>query len=170
VTGGGGSSEARPFEPVSILTGIANLLGPNVHVLYSRGLPEMNDVFGIPLGRRQGGHLPQQGLHRHAGDATLQIADWKARRSWGPGTTSAQHPLHRRYKAAKAGKYLLLAPPPGKTPSRCWSTARDCGPAPRRGPGSAFWTLDLTAGQTVNVVADYLPHASRRPFRPGNRL
>ncbi|HEY1209723.1 MAG TPA: efflux RND transporter permease subunit, partial [Terracidiphilus sp.] len=45
VTGGGGSSEAQAFEPVSILTGIANLAGPNVSVLYARGLPEMNDVF-----------------------------------------------------------------------------------------------------------------------------
>ena len=45
VTGGGGSSEAQAFEPVSILTGIANLAGPNVHVLYARGLPEMMDVF-----------------------------------------------------------------------------------------------------------------------------
>ena len=45
VPGGGGSSEAQAFEPVSMLTGIANLVGPNVHVLYSRGLPEMNEVF-----------------------------------------------------------------------------------------------------------------------------
>src|ERR1700722_8972749 len=40
VTGGGGSSEAHAFEPVSILTGIANLLGPGVHVLYSPGIPD----------------------------------------------------------------------------------------------------------------------------------
>ncbi|MGO8757103.1 MAG: beta-glucosidase [Terracidiphilus sp.] len=40
VTGGGGSSEARAFEPVSILTGIANLLGPDVHVFYSAGMPD----------------------------------------------------------------------------------------------------------------------------------
>ena len=45
VPGGGGSSEATAFDPVSIVTGIANLVGPNVHVLYTRGLPEMNDVF-----------------------------------------------------------------------------------------------------------------------------
>ncbi len=40
VTGGGGSSEAHAFEPVSILTGIANLLGPDVHVFYSAGMPD----------------------------------------------------------------------------------------------------------------------------------
>ena len=42
-TGGGGSSEAHAFEPVSILTGIANLLGPNVHVFYSPGMPDSPD-------------------------------------------------------------------------------------------------------------------------------
>jgi beta-glucosidase-like glycosyl hydrolase len=40
VTGGGGSSEAHAFEPVSILTGIANLLGPAVHIFYSAGIPD----------------------------------------------------------------------------------------------------------------------------------
>jgi len=42
-TGGGGSSEAHAFEPVSILTGIANLLGPNVFVFYSPGIPDSPD-------------------------------------------------------------------------------------------------------------------------------
>ncbi len=40
VTGGGGSSHAQAFEPVSILTGIANLLGPDAHVFYSAGMPQ----------------------------------------------------------------------------------------------------------------------------------
>jgi beta-glucosidase len=39
VTGGGGSSHATAFEPVSILTGIANLLGPSAHVFYSPFMP-----------------------------------------------------------------------------------------------------------------------------------
>ncbi len=43
VPGGGGSSEAHAFEPVSILTGIANLLGPNAHVFYSAGMPDSPD-------------------------------------------------------------------------------------------------------------------------------
>jgi len=40
VTGGGGSSEAHAFEPVSIVTGIANLLGPDVHIFYCAGIPD----------------------------------------------------------------------------------------------------------------------------------
>ena len=40
VTGGGGSSEAHAFEPVSIVAGIANLLGPDVHIFYCAGIPD----------------------------------------------------------------------------------------------------------------------------------
>jgi beta-glucosidase len=43
VTGGGGSSEAHAFEPVSILTGIASLLGPGAHVFYSPAMPDTDD-------------------------------------------------------------------------------------------------------------------------------
>src|SRR5208282_5917254 len=43
VTGGGGSSEAHAFEPVSILTGITSLLGSDVHVFYSPGMPDTDD-------------------------------------------------------------------------------------------------------------------------------
>jgi hypothetical protein len=43
ITGGGGSSEAHAFEPVSILTGIASLLGPDAHVFYSPTMPDTDD-------------------------------------------------------------------------------------------------------------------------------
>ena len=43
VTGGGGSSEAKAFEPVSILTDIATLLGPDAHVFYSATMPDTDD-------------------------------------------------------------------------------------------------------------------------------
>jgi beta-glucosidase len=43
VTGGGGSSQATAFAPVSILTGIASLLGPNAHVFYSPAMPDTDD-------------------------------------------------------------------------------------------------------------------------------
>ncbi len=43
VTGGGGSSRATAFEPVSILTGLANFVGPDVHVFSSATMPETPD-------------------------------------------------------------------------------------------------------------------------------
>ncbi len=46
VAGGGGSSEADPISVrVSIVTGIANLLGPKCMSSTARGLPEMGDIF-----------------------------------------------------------------------------------------------------------------------------
>ena len=41
----GGSAGAKPFDPVSILSGIANLAGPGVRVLYARGLPTEKEFF-----------------------------------------------------------------------------------------------------------------------------
>jgi len=43
VSGGGGSSQAHAWEPVSILTSVANLLGPDAHVFYSATMPESPD-------------------------------------------------------------------------------------------------------------------------------
>jgi beta-glucosidase len=43
VTGGGGSSEAHAFEPISILTGIASFLGSGAHVFYSPAMPDTDD-------------------------------------------------------------------------------------------------------------------------------
>lgn len=41
---GGGSAHALAFEPVSILEGIGNLLGPSAKVYYERGLPRLRDL------------------------------------------------------------------------------------------------------------------------------
>jgi beta-glucosidase len=168
VTGGGGSSEVQAFEPVSTLTGIANLLGPGAKVLYSRGLPGEMDVF--------------QGTHWENGvkaatyanpefsgapeTATLPIlADWKPA-PWG---VDDEHPRSIRYtaafKAVKTGKYLLLAAANGEDAFKVLVDGKQVLAQPHsegQVPQSA--TLDLAAGQTVNVEADYLPHA------PGVRL
>ena len=41
---GGGSAGVRPFASVSFLEGIANELGPSVHTLYQRGIPEFDEL------------------------------------------------------------------------------------------------------------------------------
>ncbi len=41
---GGGSAGVRPFRLVSMLEGIGNLVGPGVNVLYSTGLPTVQDI------------------------------------------------------------------------------------------------------------------------------
>jgi beta-glucosidase len=163
VTGGGGSSEAQAFEPVSTLTGIANLLGPNVHVLYSRGLPEMDDVFrhtkwegGIKVAT-----YPSKDFTGTPEVTTPRsIADYK-NEWWGPEDKTPRSIRYTsEFKADNAGKYLVLAAASG---SDEYTINIDGKPLPTpaapniEGQAPQSWSIDLTAGQTVSVVADYHP-------------
>jgi beta-glucosidase len=168
VIGGGGSSEAQAFEPISILTGIANLAGPGVHVLYARGLPDENEIFhktpwkgGVKVetfsGREFAG-APEVTSHR-------AVADWQ-RAQWG---ADDPHPRSIRYtgvfQAEKPGKYLFLAAASGEDSFKVLVNGKEVLAQPHKEgqiPQSA--SLELAAGETVNVVASYLPHA------PGIRL
>jgi len=161
VSGGGGSSEAQAFEPVSIVTGIANLLGPNVHVLYTRGLPEMNEVFWHTVwnGAIQVGTYPSKDFSGTPETASQgMIASYK-NEWWG---LEDKTPRSLRYtasfKAGKAGKYLVLAAASGSDRYKISVDGKQILEQIQvegQHPESA--SIDLTAGQTVQVVADYLP-------------
>jgi beta-glucosidase len=157
---GGGAAETQAFEPVSILTGIANLLGPDAHVLYSRGLPEMMDVFWRTNweGSVKAASYPSADFTGNPVTATLpKFADWNGN----PQQPDANAPRSIRYtasyKAGKAGRYLILAS------AQSWDgdeykvmvDGKQL-PAPPHAEGQVpqSWTLDLNAGQTVNVVAE----------------
>ncbi|MGA8940806.1 MAG: glycoside hydrolase family 3 N-terminal domain-containing protein, partial [Acidobacteriaceae bacterium] len=45
VPGGGGSSQVTPFQATSLLDGLSNSLAGKVNVLYSAGLPSVEDIF-----------------------------------------------------------------------------------------------------------------------------
>ncbi|MGA7343477.1 MAG: glycoside hydrolase family 3 C-terminal domain-containing protein [Terracidiphilus sp.] len=168
VPGGGGSSEATAFDPVSTVTGIGNLLGPGVHVLYSRGLPEMNDVFqrthwdgevkveAFPSGDFTG--TPVSGTRRN-------VADWK------PSQWEAAEPTQRsiRYSAAftagEAGKYLLIAAAAGEDTFKISVDGKETlAQVHAEGQVPKYTSLDLAAGQTVRVEAGYLPHSAGSRF------
>jgi beta-glucosidase len=164
VTGGGGSSTAQAFEPVSTLTGIANLAGPNVHILYSRGLPDSITVFrnthwegpvtAATYPSKDFTGTPESATQPFFGDtgggrrAPVQAGN--------PGSSIR---YTASYKAAKDGKYLVL------TSSQGWGTSVKVladgkelwTPPHAEGMVPPFWTLDLKAGQSVNVEADYVP-------------
>ena len=173
VTGGGGSSEAQAFEPVSTLTGIANLLGPNVHVLYTRGLPEMDEVFW-----RTSWDGPVKVATYPSKDFTgtpevamsAKIASWKFD-GWQPESKTPHSVRYTAsYKATKAGKYLLLAAAGGWN-SDDYSISVDgkAIPFPPHAEGQAPQStiLDLTAGQTVTVVVDYQQRGAAPHFGIG---
>jgi beta-glucosidase len=168
MVGGGGSSESAPFAPVSIVTGIANLLGPNVRVLFTRGLPEMQDVFNGSHwdGPIQAATFPSKDFSGTPETTTQpNIAEYK-NDWWGPADKS---PRSIRYtaslKATKAGKYMVLAGASGGdryTITVDGKMVLDQTQAEGQSPQSA--TVSLSDGQTVKLVADY------RPAFAGNRF
>ncbi len=171
VPGGGGSSHATPFEPVSLLTGVANLLGPNVHVLYSGGLPEMTDIFrnthwqnGVKVETFAGGDFggtPETGTRQNVNDyraAQFEAAD--------------AHPRSIRYtasfKADKSGRYVLVGAASGEDTFRIGVDGKTAVEQPHaEGQLPRETTLDLSAGQVINVEAEYKPHASGSRFGLG---
>ncbi len=171
VPGGGGSSEATAFDPVSTVVGIGNLLGPDARVLYARGLPEMNDVF---RNTHWAGRVKMEIFPNHDFTGSPQtamredVADWQMGQWLAPDTTPRSIRYTARFTAAPAGKYLLLAAASGEDVFRVTVDGKqilDQEHAEGQVPQSA--TLDLSAGQTVTVVADYLPYSSGTRFGMG---
>ena len=166
VTSGGGAAETQAFEPVSIVTGIANLVGPGVSVLYSRGLPEMKEFFNSTKweGDVKVATYPSNDFAGSPEIAALSnIADWNDR-SWQPDRNAPRSVRYTAsYKAAKAGTYLILAFSAnwGGGDYKVMIDGKQVAASPEgdgQVPQSA--TIDLKAGQTVKVVAEYMPHNS----------
>jgi beta-glucosidase len=174
VTGGGGSSEASAFEPVSILTGIANVAGPEAHILYARGLPEMNELFENTAwtGPVQVASYPSTDFTgTPATTTTPKIAGWRQQTAWEPEGKAVRSVRYTAsYKAEKAGKYVLVAAT-GRWGSEQYKVLVDGKqiqfPIHAEGEAPQSATLDLTAGQTINVVVEYLPQGSGPRFGLG---
>jgi beta-glucosidase len=171
VTGGGGSSQATAFEPISTITGVANLLGPGVSVLYSRGLPEMNDVFrttkwsgGITMAT-----YPSKDFTGTPATATPRnIANWRLEQFTPPDETPRSIRYSTAFTAEKAGKYLLLAAASGEDVFKVLIDGKETlTQVHAEGQLPKSTSLDLNAGQTVRVQADYLPYSTGLRFGMG---
>jgi beta-glucosidase len=161
VPGGGGSSQATAFEPVSIVTGIAALAGPNVRVLYTRGLPEMNEVFWRTHWENsvEEATYPSKDFSGSPETAKTQgIANYKEE-WWGPEDKTPRSIRYTAsFKAAQAGKYLVLAAASGSDHYKVSVDGKQIIEQVQvegQHPESA--SIELSAGQTVEVMADYLP-------------
>lgn len=170
VPGGGGSSHATAFEPVSTVTGIANFLGPSVHVLYSRGLPDMENVFrqtqwqgGVKVETFANSNFtgtPETGMARN-------IANWRQAQFQPQGAPRSIR-YTTTFKAGEAGKYLLLAAASGRDNFKVTADGKQViEQAQSEGQIPESATLDLSAGQTVQIVADYIPYAAGTRFGLG---
>ena len=171
VTGGGGSSLTTAFEPVSTVTGIANLLGPRVSVLYSRGLPESSDFFQQI---KWAGGIKAETFPSSDFTGTPAISSPRFIADWRPDTRGPEQQIPRSiryttaFKAGKAGKYLLLAAGANEDVRKVFIDGKQL-QADRLIDGHTpqAWPLDLSEGQTVNVVAEYQPHDSVNHFALG---
>ena len=168
--GGGGSSEAHPFDTVSALAGVAEALGPNASVLYARGLPNELDVF---KGTHWDGMIKVDTWQNKEFSGTpataslRNVSDWKYEQ-WGPEGTPRSVRYTAAFRAPRAGRYLLLSACSGDDAYKVTvdgkpviTQADEEGETPQ-----AYW-LDLTAGQSLNVVADYIPHGPGLAFGLG---
>ncbi len=161
VTGGGGSSEVQAFDTVSILSGIANLVGPNVHVLYDRALPDLIDIF------RQSKWEGDIQMATYPSDdftgtpvtvSPASLADFKPEWKGPENTTPRSIRYTAAFKAKKAGKCLVLAAAGGSDSYKVLVDGKQLLTQPRaEGQNPKYTTIDLNAGQTVKVVAEYIP-------------
>jgi beta-glucosidase len=165
VPGGGGSSHATAFDPVSTVTGVANFLGPNVHVLYSRGLPEMQDV--IRSTQWQGGvkieSFPDSDFSGTPQTANANsIAGMAPMMRGRPGAARHSTRYTASFKADQAGAYLVLASGSRADTFKVLIDGKqqlDQTAAEGEVPHST--TIDLSAGQTIHVEADVVSPSPR---------
>ncbi len=163
VTGGGGSAYTQPFDPVSTLSGIAQFLGPSVRILHDPGLPGMFDVFHdthwlgpVTMATYRGARFA--GRPRLTTLEEIDNAPQEGLSQPDPDPRSIRY--HGRYRAAVAGRYWILAT------ASAWDGDRlDVFVDGRRlevpihaeGQVPPSWPVTLSAGQEIDVVADYLP-------------
>lgn len=168
VPGGGGSSEATPFDAVAPVTGIGRLLGPEAHILYSRGLPEMVDVFRHTdwAGDVKVETFPSHDFTGAPITGTRHnVADWRTGQWEAADPTARSIRYTATYKADKAGEYLLIAAASGEDSFKVLIDGKQrLAQVHAEGQVPKYISIDLAAGQTVNVQADYLPHAAGTRF------
>lgn len=169
VTGGGGSSQAQAFEPVSILTGLANLASQQgTTVTWARGLPDQGDVFGnttfeggVKIETFSNHDLTGPAVESHQAQINdLKPAMWDA---VDPNPRSLRYTTS--YKPTVTGRFLLLAAASGEDFYTVKVDGKQVLDQPHREGQIPLATyLDLKAGQPIQIEADYIP------WTPGVRL
>lgn len=169
---GGGSAHVNAFAPVSFLTGLSNSLAPDVKVLWSRGVKDINKIFsdshfvtdkqGAKPGLVQEEFLNSGFRGKPSHVSTVPDLDSWASAQWEP--TSKPHAIrwtgyfipkisgpkrfiaavwvHDSYRLYVNGKLVLQA-------------------RPNMGVSPKSVDIDLPAGKPASVRFDYLPASKR---------
>uniref|UniRef100_E6QN94 Glycoside hydrolase, family 3-like n=1 Tax=mine drainage metagenome TaxID=410659 RepID=E6QN94_9ZZZZ len=169
VPGGGGSSQAQAFDPVSILTGLANLAAKEgINVVYARGLPLAGEVFG---GTYFEGKVQVESFDNRTFDGKATVTQQERINDLKPAMWDVEDPHQRSlrytaiYKPTESGKFLLLAGASGEDAYTVTVDGKQVIEQPHReGQFPQAATLTLTAGKPVRIVTNYIPRA------PGIRM
>lgn len=166
VTGGGGSSQATPFDSVSILEGISRI--PGVKVLYAPGLPSIRDIFQNTEFESRDGKPPITietfNNGDFAGNPAVTYADaidgWRTD-VWTPGVPLTKSVRYTAtYVPKTTGNYLFVAAATASDTYRLFVDDKQVMAQPaHESQAPQFIELPLTAGKPIQVRLDYPPDA-----------
>jgi len=171
VTGGGGSSIVDPFHATSLLDGLSESLAGKVNVLYSRGIPSIEDIFfhtGFTQLKEET-FSGDEAKGKSVVTSPLFIASWNGQ-MFAPPAPKPQTIRYTGVYTPKAdGPYLFIAAAPGedrfdlKIDSKIDSNL-DGKPVldqtHREGHAPQTATVMLHAGQPVHFTLVYHPFSS----------
>ncbi len=168
VAGGGGASHSTAFTTMSIVTGIGDLLGPEAHILYSRGLPEINEVFSSTRWVN-GVKVMTFPTKNFTGtpEATRQreVAGWRPGQWEAPDISARSIRYSAEFKAPNAGTYLLLAAASGEDTFKIFVDGKQIfEQIHAEGQVPKSTSLNLVEGQTIKLTAEYVPYAEGTRF------
>jgi beta-glucosidase len=172
VSGGGGSSTVTPYRAVSILQGLGAI--PGVKVLYSPGLPSLDDLFNetrftsaMDEGSENRGAIKQETFPNRDFTGTPSISYIDHIASWKPLVWSEDAGIKKsiRYTAAFTpdvdGKHLLVV---AATASDAYSLKvggkEVMTQVSRENQGPQTAEIVLKKGKLVVITLDYLPGAA----------
>ncbi len=179
VTGGGGSSQVTPFAAASTLTGISDYLRGKVKVLYSRGVPPMDEMlskseFHLPApiaaadlsAARGHSVLVEQfdNVDFHGAPYITRFVD-HVDTVLNPEPAQSPQPKALRYTtefhAPKDGTYIFLANAGGGGAYKLYVDGKlEIDQLSREGIEPQWVELPLKANQTAAIHIDYLPNGN----------
>ncbi len=163
VSGGGGSSIVEPFHATSLLTGLSESLAGKVNVLYSRGIPSIEDIFF---------HTNFTDLKAETFDADeasgksvvstpRRIASWSGQMFTPPAKSPQTIRYTGVYTPREDGPYLFVAAAPGEDRFQLEVDGKTVLDQPHReGHAPKTATVVLHAGQPIHFTLLYHPFSS----------
>jgi beta-glucosidase len=171
VSGGGGSSIVEPFHATSILAGLSESLAGKVNVLYSRGIPSIEDIF-FHSGLAQIKEETFDGDEPKGKSVVTMppfIASWNGQMFTPPAPKPQTIRYTGTYTPKVDGPYLFIAAAPGEDRFQLKIESKGdpdldgkivLEQEHREGHAPQTATVQLRAGQPIHFTLIYHPFSS----------